>query len=54
MERQEAQVQVQLTESELDLIQTALGLLESTLGKEEADELEQVKHLIARLEAAQA
>jgi hypothetical protein len=37
------------TPSELELVRTALRLLESTLGHEEADELEDVQSLLARL-----
>jgi hypothetical protein len=38
-----------LAASELELVRTALRLLESTLGHEEADELEDVQSLLARL-----
>ena len=36
---------------EVDLLLTAVGLLESTLGREEADELEQVQAVKRKLEA---
>ncbi len=38
-----------LSPGELDLVRTALRLLESTLGREEADELEAVQALLHRL-----
>lgn len=38
-----------VTPSELELVRTALRLLESTLGREEADELEEVQALLARM-----
>ncbi|HEU4671637.1 MAG TPA: hypothetical protein VFS32_01940 [Candidatus Limnocylindrales bacterium] len=41
---------ISLTPAELDLLRTALRLLESALGREEADELDEVKALLARLE----
>lgn len=41
---------VELTSAELELIRTALRLLASTLGREEADELAEVQRLLARLE----
>jgi len=40
---------VTLTASELDLVRTALEMLEDTLGREEADELEEVQGLLRRL-----
>ena len=43
-----------LTPAEVALIRTALGHLEATLGREEADQLEQVQQLLARLEPLDA
>jgi hypothetical protein len=40
---------IELTPNELALVQTALGLLRSTLGREEAEELAEVQALLARL-----
>ena len=40
-----------LTTSELELIRTALQMLEDTLGREEAEELDEVQALLARLPA---
>jgi hypothetical protein len=40
---------VTLTPSELDLVRTALEILEDTLGREEADELGEVQGLLRRL-----
>lgn len=42
---------VELTADELELVRTALRLLRSALGREEADELGEVRALLARLEA---
>lgn len=44
----------ELSSDEAELVRTALRLLESTLGREEADELEEVQALLSRLGAAQA
>lgn len=41
---------LELTRGELDILRTALRLLASTLGREEADELAEVQRLLARLE----
>jgi hypothetical protein len=41
--------QVELRRSDVALIRTALHVLLSTLGREEAEEVEQVKALLARL-----
>lgn len=41
---------LELTRGELDILLTALRLLASTLGREEADELAEVQRLLARLE----
>jgi hypothetical protein len=43
---------VTLTPSEVDLIRTALEMLEDTLGREEADELAEVQGLLRRLPRA--
>jgi len=40
---------VEFTSDELQLLRAALKLLESTLGREEADELREVQALLARL-----
>jgi hypothetical protein len=45
---------LELTADELELVRNALRLLESTLGREEAEELHEVKALLARLPAAGA
>ncbi len=44
-------VVVELTAEELALIEAALRMLRSTLGREEAGELHEVSTLLARLEA---
>jgi hypothetical protein len=49
-----ATVGIDLNRSELELIRTALKLLLSTLGREEADELEEVQSLLAKLEGRAA
>jgi Arc/MetJ-type ribon-helix-helix transcriptional regulator len=41
---------IELNPSELELVRTALRLLLSTLGREEAEELEEVRALLARIE----
>lgn len=43
---------IDLTADEQALVVTALRLLLSTLGKEEADEIREIEALLARLEAA--
>jgi hypothetical protein len=40
---------VELSAAEVALLRTALRLLRSALGREEADELEEVKALLAKL-----
>ena len=45
---------LELTESELGLVRTALGLLEDTLGHEEAEELAEVQALLRRLPEGRA
>ena len=49
-----ATVSLTLSSNELELIRTALGLLESTLGREQAGELHDVKALLARIESSSA
>ena len=43
-------IQLTLSPAELELIRTALDFLRSTLGREEADELDAVQRLLARLQ----
>jgi hypothetical protein len=45
----EATVHVELTEDERQLLLTALKLLRSTLGRDEAEEIDEVRALIAKL-----
>jgi len=45
-------VELELSPDEFELVRTALRLLLSTLGREEADELEEVRALLARLGSA--
>jgi hypothetical protein len=47
-------VQLSLTADELELVRTALKLLISTLGREEADELAEVQAVLRRIEQASA
>ena len=53
MDRADAQTELSypltLTASEIDLIRTALEMLEDTLGREEAEELGEVQGLLRRL-----
>jgi hypothetical protein len=42
---------LELTQEELVVVRTALELLEDTFSKEEADQLDQVQALIAKLPA---
>ena len=53
MDRSDSQTEVSysltLTPPEIDLIRTALEMLEDTLGREEADELGEVQGLLRRL-----
>lgn len=53
MDRPEGETDVSysltLTAPEIDLIRTALEMLEDTLGREEADELGEVQGLLRRL-----
>lgn len=48
----EAIITLELDRDEADLVKAALRLLESTLGREQADELEEVQALLSRLDAA--
>jgi hypothetical protein len=43
-----------LTDSERELLRTALRLLIATLGRDEADELREAQALLARLEVARS
>jgi len=45
-------VQLLLTTDDLQLVRTALRLLLSTLGREEADELRQVQAILEQVDAA--
>ena len=45
-------IRLELSPDELALVRTALRLLLSTLGREEAEELEEVRALLARLGSA--
>ncbi len=47
-------VTLELTADELQLVRTALQLLRSTLGRQEAEELDEVRSLLTRLEALRA
>ena len=40
---------LRVNEAELDLIRTALRLLLSTLGKEEAEEIDEIQAVLARI-----
>jgi hypothetical protein len=44
-------VSLELSVSEVELVRTALEMLEDTLGREEADELQEVQELLRRLPA---
>jgi len=44
-------VQLSLTADELQLVRTALRLLLSTLGRDEAEELKEVQAILARIDA---
>jgi hypothetical protein len=54
MDEQQSTVALELTAAELELLRTALGLLEATLGREEADELEQVQSILAKVDHLRA
>lgn len=45
-------IHLDLSAAELDLVRAALRLLLSTLGRDEAEELEEVRALLQRLEAS--
>jgi hypothetical protein len=45
---------IELTPNELPLVRTALELLRSTLGRDEADELAEVQALLTRLRGQEA
>jgi hypothetical protein len=45
-------VRLDLTRDDFELVRTALKVLLSTLGREEAEELEQVRALLGRLESS--
>jgi hypothetical protein len=47
-------IQLTLSPAEAELMRTALDFLRSTLGREEADELDAVQELLARLRRAVA
>jgi hypothetical protein len=47
-----AETVLRLTQDEKALLLAALRLLRATLGRDEADELDEVKALLARLEQA--
>jgi hypothetical protein len=49
-----ASVRLDLDPDELQLLRTALELLEDTLGREEAEELAQVQAILARIRSASA
>ena len=49
MDEQAGGIRLDLTRSELALVRTALELLEDTLGREEAKELDEVQAILARL-----
>jgi len=50
-DRPAAIVSLTLSPNELELLRTAVGLLESTLGRDQAEELRDVKQLLRKLEA---
>ena len=50
----DAAIRLELSADELELVKTALRLLLSTLGHEEADELHEVRALIRRLDGSPA
>jgi hypothetical protein len=58
MEPSESQVEVSysvtMTGAELDVVRTALEMLDDTLGREEADELAEVQGLLRRLPNSRA
>jgi hypothetical protein len=50
MDQPQPAIELKLTRAEIELIRTSLGHLEATLGREEAEELEAVQALLARLD----
>jgi hypothetical protein len=48
---EEATLTLRVTRAELELVRTALKLLLSTLGREEAEELKEVQTLLATTES---
>jgi hypothetical protein len=48
----EGEVVLRLGRAEIELLRSALRYLEATLGREEADELEQIQQLETRLDRA--
>jgi len=46
---EEGTIRLTVSEDELELIRNALRMLENTYGREEADQLEDVQELLARL-----
>jgi hypothetical protein len=50
----EGMVRLELSRSEFELVREALKLLLSTLGREEAEELEEVRTLLGRLDVARS
>jgi hypothetical protein len=51
---EEGSIRLDLSRDEFELIQTALRVLLSTLGRDEAEELEDVRALLALLASAKA
>jgi hypothetical protein len=52
MTMDDAAMRIELSSEELELVRTALRLLLSTLGHEEAEELEEVRALLGRLDGS--
>ena len=50
MEETQPTIALELTPAELELVRTALAHLEATLGREEADELDQIQAILARID----
>lgn len=48
----DATISLELSPDDVELVRTALHFLLSTLGRDEAEELEQVRALLGRLDAA--
>jgi len=51
MDEQAGTLRLELTTNEVELLRTALRMLEDTLGREEAEELQEVQALLRRLPA---